>query len=336
LKINEPRLKLTIDIEITDIDISASTVTEAKNFSELQALAYLLSRAHRSNIAKPLLEKVCEDFNLSKTPDYPIAALSAQAEKFELRSAYWFCATPVHLVLQRDAFSLHEEVPLKIKIEHAQTLLETLNQHFKDDGLQFLFGVSGAWYLKVTHSFERFFPVKTHLPQMAMGKNIHAWMPEGLAAKTWRAVLNELQMVLFEHPVNQARESAGELAINSVWLSGGGFMPSPSSMQLEDLLFLSNHPFYAGLAQHLHAQASTLPDTFAALMQKNATNVRMFLPIEHSQSFITALIQNLKSKKITKLMLNIGFYEKTLVAELSPWDCYKFWCKTKPLSHFLK
>lgn len=329
-------MKLTIDIELSDLDISASTVTEAKNFSELQALAYLLSRAHRSLIAKPLVEKVCEDFNLAATPDYPIAALSAQAEKFELGGEYCFCAAPVHLALQRDAFSLHEEVPLKLEAEHAQALLQTLNQHFKEDGLQFLLSASGAWYLKVTHLFENFLPVKTHFPQMAVGKNIHPWMPEGTSAQKWRAILNELQMVLFEHPVNQARESAGELAINSVWLSGGGFMPQASSSQLNDFLFLSNNPFYAGLAHYLRAQSSQLPDSYAALSQQKTTNIRMFLPIENSQHFIAALIQGLKSKKISKLMLNIGFYEQTLIAELSPRDCYKFWCKTKPLSYFLK
>lgn len=337
-------MKLTIDIEISDIqisdlEISAGTLVEEKGGSqsvELQALAYLLSRAHRSTIAKPFLAKVCEDFNLIATPDFPIAALSAQAEKFDVEGGYWFCAAPVHLALQRDAFFLHEEVPLRVNVEHAQALQETLNQHFKEDGLQFLLSASGAWYLKLTHLFEHFLPVKTHFPQMAVGKNIHAWMPEGPAAQKWRALLNELQMVLFEHPVNQAREAAGELAINSIWLSGGGFMPCAPSAQLDDLLLMSDHPFYAGLAQYLHAQSSPLPDSFAALLQKKAANVRMFLPIEHSKKIIAAIHQGLKTKKISKLMLNIGFYEQTVIAEIFPRDCYKFWCKTKPLSHFFK
>jgi len=330
-------LKLTIDIEISDIEINASTFKEEKSdayATAMKDLAYLLSRAQPSIIAQSLSSIICEEFNLEASPDFPMAAISAAADHLGLDSAYWFFAAPVHLALQQDAFSLHEEVPLNVNVEDALALLETLNQHFKDDGLQFLLGASGAWYLKVTGLFEHYLPVKTHFPQMAVGKNIHAWMPQDQAAQKWRIILNELQMVFFEHPVNRARESVGALAVNSVWISGGGFMPNPSTQQLKDLLFLSNNPFYAGLAQYLHAQSSALPDTFAALTQNNTSNIRMCLPIEKSQIFISALIEGLKTKKITELTFNIGFYEQTLVATLKPRDLYKFWIKTKTLSHY--
>jgi hypothetical protein len=35
-------------------------------------------------------------------------------------------------------------------------------------------------------------------------------------------VLNEIQMLLYTHPVNDEREARGELPVNSVWLWGGG------------------------------------------------------------------------------------------------------------------
>ncbi len=337
-------MKLTIDIEINQIDINqfninASHFAHEKNdtkSTQLNTLAYLLSHANVSTFAQPLAVKVCEDFNLSAASDYPIAALSAQAENFDTENAYWFCAEPVHLALQRDAFTLHEEVPLSISAVHAQEILHTLNHHFKEDGLQFFLGASGAWYLKITHLFEQFTPVKTHFSQMAIGKNIHSWMPEGQAAHKWRAMLNEIQMLLFEHAVNQAREQAGELAINSFWISGGGFMPPKSSEKLEALLLVSNHSFYKGLAQYFHAQYALLPNALSALSQKNCQSMRMFLPMQSSNHLIAEVVHALKSKKISQLILNIGFYEKTLIAELYPIDFYKFWRKTKPLSHFLK
>jgi len=34
----------------------------------------------------------------------------------------------------------------------------------------------------------------------------------------FRAQLNELQMQLHDHPLNQAREARGELPVNSLWL----------------------------------------------------------------------------------------------------------------------
>jgi hypothetical protein len=42
----------------------------------------------------------------------------------------------------------------------------------------------------------------------------------------FRSQLNELQMLLHEHPVNLAREARGDLPVNSVWLWGGGTRPA--------------------------------------------------------------------------------------------------------------
>ena len=46
-----------------------------------------------------------------------------------------------------------------------------------------------------------------------------------VGTKRWHSILNEIQMVLHEHPVNEAREGRGEPPVNSVWLWGAGPMP---------------------------------------------------------------------------------------------------------------
>ena len=56
----------------------------------------------------------------------------------------------------------------------------------------------------------------------------------------FRAELNELQMLLHEHPVNQAREARGELPVNSLWLWGGGSLPVTCATPV---------PLYAGNAE---------------------------------------------------------------------------------------
>jgi len=42
--------------------------------------------------------------------------------------------------------------------------------------------------------------------------------PKGVEALHWHQLFNEIQMLLFSHPVNEAREVRGELPVNSVWL----------------------------------------------------------------------------------------------------------------------
>jgi hypothetical protein len=42
----------------------------------------------------------------------------------------------------------------------------------------------------------------------------------------WRHAINEAQMVLHAHPVNQARQAAGQPVVNSLWPWGGGRLPA--------------------------------------------------------------------------------------------------------------
>jgi hypothetical protein len=47
------------------------------------------------------------------------------------------------------------------------------------------------------------------------------WWPQEDSLREWRRLLNEIQMVWHEHPVNLARAERGEVPINSLWLFGG-------------------------------------------------------------------------------------------------------------------
>jgi hypothetical protein len=53
-------------------------------------------------------------------------------------------------------------------------------------------------------------------------------MPEGQAVPPPRQVMNEAQMLFFDHPVNRAREQRGQVAISGVWLWGEGDLPPPA------------------------------------------------------------------------------------------------------------
>jgi hypothetical protein len=58
-----------------------------------------------------------------------------------------------------------------------------------------------------------------------VGRNVNAWMPEGAQAAPLRRLQNEMQMLLYTHPVNDRRQAAGLLAVNSFWVSGAGALP---------------------------------------------------------------------------------------------------------------
>ena len=151
------------------------------------------------------------------TPKLINAALAWQQAGNEPASAYWLYAAPVHLVLQRDTFGLVEPAPLPLKIDEAEALTSLFNKHFAADDWVF-FWHETQWFLKLKDNPK----IQTHAPQAALNKAIEAYLPTGEGAIKWAAFINELQMLLFEHPVNQAREAKGLPAVNSIWCYGLG------------------------------------------------------------------------------------------------------------------
>ena len=131
--------------------------------------------------------------------------------------AYWLYAAPVHLVLQRDTFSLGETVPLPLESDEITSLTDALNQHFQADNMQF-FWHENHWFLKLNSSPT----IQTSLPTLAINQDIAKYLPTGAGAMQWAKFQNELQMLLFAHPVNGVREAKRLPVINSIWCYGGG------------------------------------------------------------------------------------------------------------------
>ena len=150
-------------------------------------------------------------------PKTPNAAIAWQQAGNQAGSAYWLYAAPVHLVLQRDTFSLAAPVPLVLEAGEVDALTAALNQHFSSDGLMF-FWHENKWFLSLQTNPK----INTNAPQAAINKDISAYLPTGEGATKWASFSNEIQMLLFEHPVNIAREAKGLPAINSIWCYGGG------------------------------------------------------------------------------------------------------------------
>ena len=133
-------------------------------------------------------------------------------------SAYWLYAVPVHLALQRDSFSL--AALLQLETNEIDALTATLNKHFALDAPEnkaTFFWHETQWFLRLESNPN----IQTHAPKLALNKDIDAFLPTGEGAIKWASFTNEIQMLLFEHPVNQAREAKNLPRINSIWCYGG-------------------------------------------------------------------------------------------------------------------
>lgn len=192
---------------------------------ELPALARLLSRARRRSSPPLGIEAwLCQVFGVERQQDWPIAPVTLGFDGGDAGDDYWLRADPVNLTPRRGQMTLVDSESLEPGADDAAELTAHLNRHFADDGLIFQAPHPARWYLRVPGTPR----LVTREISGAAGSDIGSMLPAGEDGPRWRHTLNEIQMLLHEHPVNQRRESRGKPPINSVWLWGGGRRQVPT------------------------------------------------------------------------------------------------------------
>ena len=188
----------------------------------LPALQTLLARGSRQPCpAEGVEAALCEALGIPRQQDWPIAPITLEADGGKAGEAYWLRADPVHLRVMRDRIVLADSDALSLSREEADALADAVTRHFGAD-LSPLPLHPQRWYLRFPQV-----PSLTTTPlSVAVGRDIDPLLPQGPDAMRFRAALNELQMLLHVHPVNQAREARGALPVNSLWLWGGGCLPA--------------------------------------------------------------------------------------------------------------
>ncbi|WP_199052693.1 hypothetical protein [Aquitalea sp. ASV15] len=177
----------------------------------LPALSILLGRGSRRPLTSTLSQLYQQPLGM------PGASIASQlAQRAGLGAGHWLLADPVHVRIDRDRALLADVGVMSISQHEADALLLSLNQHFAEDGLQFHALQPGRWLLQLPEASRASF---TPLPD-AVGENVNEHLPAGERGLHWSRLLNEMQMLLYIHPLNDEREARGELAVNSVWLWG--------------------------------------------------------------------------------------------------------------------
>jgi hypothetical protein len=184
----------------------------------LPALETMVARGRQSSTAPVGLEgALCGAWGIARQRDWPWAALSLPVDGGVPDQAYWLRVDPVHLRIQRDRLILLGPELLSLRAEEAAALCADLHAHF---GAAFhpLPLQPERWYWRMEQDPQ----VETTALSLAAGRTVDTLLPRGSNATKWRALLNEIQMLLANHPVNQQREARNLPMINSIWMWGGG------------------------------------------------------------------------------------------------------------------
>ncbi len=145
--------------------------------------------------------------------DISLATRMAREAGLLDEAPHWLCADPIHLQVEGDALLLLERYGFSVREEESTALVETLNQHFAEDGLKFFALSPDVWLVGLNEPPR----ISTTHPLTRVGRNIDGYLPRGEDERRWRARFNEVQMLLHQHPVNQMREARRERIISGVW-----------------------------------------------------------------------------------------------------------------------
>lgn len=146
----------------------------------------------------------------------PAGALTARANDQD-GTGDWIRIDPVHLAADAGGVRLMYGAPLAIDEAESDALTTWLSAQ-----LDAPVHAAGARYWYTAHPQP---DAELHPLDTALGTRIGPYQPHGAGGSAMRKWLNEVQMLLHQHPVNQRRTDHGEPAINSVWPWGAGALP---------------------------------------------------------------------------------------------------------------
>ena len=203
-------------------------------FPPLPHLQQLFSRLGRSAILRggpgdltPLHERLAHAHLRAADGLLPLGALAAQAAGLDPSQA-WGLLTLCHLEPQRDHVAMREPEDLALSVDESNALMQAMQPYFSEDGLALHPHRPGQWL--VCGQALRELP--TASLERVRGQPVDAWMPQGEGTRKLRRLHNEMQMLLYTHPVNDARAGRGLTPVNAIWLSGTGSLtsaPRPAS-----------------------------------------------------------------------------------------------------------
>lgn len=317
---------------------------------QLPALARLLGAGQRGTTPfEPLDRQLARIFAhpLPATADatLPLAALrhlGESAAALAQRDMDWLCADPVNLSFAREHLLLNEFPDGELGAAETAALLASLNENFGELG-RFEAGAGNRWYLRLAApASARFYPLHD-----VIGRPIKHFLPEGADARRWQRSMNEIQVLLHNHPVNQARAARGRRPANSLWFWGAGTLPADLPRPAEAVQ--TSDPLAAGFARAAGVEPAA-PDCSAALAGDTLVVLDTLLKpalqldidawrrgiecLEHD--WFAPLWAAQRSGRLRRLTLTAPGDRASLTLSLGAADRWKFWRQPLPFERLLQ
>ena len=356
---------MNLHLFIPNLFYSDSTFLEIYQGLSLPAVETLLAKSLQTEDGSQSVEAwLCKTFCVEKQQDLPVAPLTLLADRLsgmEINNGYWLRADPVHLKVEHDQVLLADSRTFRVSLEEACQFVDVINKYFAGDDLLPQHGADNRrelisllplsadrWYLYM----QRIPLIHTQLLSEVAVRNINDFFPCGTEEVFWKGILNEIQMLLHEHPLNQIREERGDLPLNGIWVWGGGVMPK--SVVSPYVHVWSNDILPRTLAMACGTSYAELPVNLEA-WQKLVTSGKHFIFLDSlygksqygdaygwrealkqlEKEWFEPLLGMLRKRLINQITITTINKGITKNFNITRNNLYRFWCKGVPLSTYI-
>lgn len=201
----------------------------------------------------------------------PLAAWQAAQVPGTPGGSAWAWITPSHWRVGTDHIRMAHPEELQLDEAASLQLLAAMQPYFAEDGIALDYLAPLQWRGRG----ELFRELPTASLDRVAGRVIDRWMPSGATGRPLRRLQQEMQMLLYNLPINDERQRQGLLPVNSIWVSGTGALPPDAAVKAPDSLREATGLRAPALAQDWRAWA-------AAWTRLDATDIAQLLS-EHEQ-----------------------------------------------------
>ena len=171
----------------------------------------------------------------------------AQSDEPASSTEAWAWVTPCHWAMGREHATLTDPAALGLSEADSRALMAAMQVYFNEDGITLHYAAPQRWLA----AGELFRGLPTASLDRALGRSVDPWLPasthtgSSAAGKKLRRLQNEMQMLMYTHPINEARSAQRLLPVNSIWFSGTGdlsadFKPLSATPQVYAPRMLAN------------------------------------------------------------------------------------------------
>lgn len=208
-------------------------------------------------------------------PTGPLPWAAWQTGRADATPQAWI--TPCHWQIGMDQVYMLDPAGLHLSDEESQALLAAMQPYLQQDGLQVQWRDALHWHARgalldgwAAASLDR-----------VIGANVRPWITAGLPGALVR-LNSEMQMLAYNHPVNDARLSRGLLPVNAFWVHGAGRLSQVPETQRAGAVHYLDSLRAAALRGDVHAWRSAWQALDAQLPDPQTPDLQLTLCSENA------------------------------------------------------